>query len=80
MSALKQVGKAPADGKYPNAARWYRHLSSFAEKERSAFGAGSGAAGDAPAKAAAAAPADDDDDDVDLFGSDDEEVGMGYFC
>lgn len=57
--------------------RWYNHIKSFSDKERSQF----------PNKKAefstvggsAAKPADDDDDDVDLFGSDDEEVLNTFF-
>ncbi|VVC25385.1 Hypothetical protein CINCED_3A007389 [Cinara cedri] len=53
--------------KTPNVLRWYNHIKSFSDKERSQF----------PNKKAefstgASKPADDDDD-VDLFGSDDEE-------
>jgi len=62
VSTLKSVGaKAPDAKKFPHAARWFRHIQSYSEQERKAFGA--------PGAAAAA----DDDDDVDLFGSDDDE-------
>lgn len=62
--------------KTPNVLRWYNHIKSFSDKERSQF----------PNKKAefftlggsAAKPADDDDD-VDLFGSDDEEVLNSIF-
>lgn len=62
--------------KTPNVLRWYNHIKSFTDKERSQFPNKKAefSAGDS-AKPAAAAADDDDDDDVDLFGSDDEEVG-----
>lgn len=56
---------SPSSDEFPHAARWYRHIGSFAPSELSASPGKKGAA-------AAAAEAADDDDDVDLFGSDDE--------
>lgn len=54
--------------KTPNVLRWYNHIKSFSDKERSEFSNKS-----AEFSTVAAKPSDDDDD-VDLFGSDDEEV------
>lgn len=50
---------------YPNFARWFNHIASFAGEFDTL------PAGNAPAAAAAE---EEDDDDVDLFGSDDEDV------
>lgn len=64
--------QAPQD-KTPNVLRWYNHIKSFSDKERSQFP--NKKADFSVASGASAAKADaDDDDDVDLFGSDDEEV------
>jgi len=68
-------GKAPT-GNAPHAQRWYRHIASFTQQERSAWGGQAlpQVAGGKPTVAApAAAAAADDDDDVDLFGSDEED-------
>ena len=66
-------GKAPT-GNVPHVQRWYRHIASFTQQERSAWGGQAlpQVAGGKPTVAAPAAAADDDDD-VDLFGSEDEE-------
>ncbi|TQW08107.1 elongation factor 1-beta [Cordyceps javanica] len=79
VAVFKAFSTAPAADKYPNAARWYKHIASheseFAtlpgdpSKAYSAYGPESGDLTINPAKAAEA----EDDDDVDLFGSDDEE-------
>lgn len=77
MDTLSAI--AVPQSKTPNVLRWYNHIKSFTDKERSQFpnkkAEFSAAAGDSAKPAAAAANDDDDDDDVDLFGSDDEEVG-----
>ncbi|KAG8893328.1 Translation elongation factor 1 beta, partial [Tulasnella sp. 417] len=76
VGVYTSVGSAPDASQYPHAARWYKHIASYAQEHETLpgdkeaglklFAAGaSGAA--APAAAAA------DDDDIDLFGSDDEE-------
>ncbi|XP_025193667.1 elongation factor 1-beta' [Melanaphis sacchari] len=57
--------------KTPNVLRWYNHIKSFTEKERTQFP--NKKAEFSVSSANAAKPADDDDDDVDLFGSDDED-------
>lgn len=61
--------------KTPNVLRWYNHIKSFTDKERSQFPNKKAdftlVSGSAEKPAAA-----DDDDDVDLFGSDDEEVNL----
>ncbi|XP_003738168.1 elongation factor 1-beta' [Galendromus occidentalis] len=65
---LQQLKSAPEVSKFPHAARWFKHISSFAAGEQKSWPS----AGGPPPKAAPAAKDDDDDDDVDLFGSDDE--------
>ncbi|KAJ4417565.1 Translation elongation factor 1 beta [Gnomoniopsis sp. IMI 355080] len=77
---FKAISSAPDATKYPNAARWYKHIASFedefatlsgdASKPYTVYGPDASEVTLNPAKAPAAA---DDDDDVDLFGSDDEE-------
>ncbi|KAI9698994.1 MAG: Translation elongation factor 1 beta [Candelina mexicana] len=82
VQSFKALKEAPDSKKFPHAARWYKHISSY-ESEFSSL------PGD-PSKAyttygpektettlnPAKAPANegvDDDEDIDLFGSDDEE-------
>merc|ERR1711963_945437 len=68
-SDVEALASVPDDldaAKFPNVARWARHIRSFSEAERSAWGGAS-------KSAAAPAAEEEDDDDVDLFGSDDEE-------
>ncbi|KAL8413940.1 hypothetical protein RB594_005249 [Gaeumannomyces avenae] len=77
---FKALSSAPDAEKYPNAARWYKHIASFEDefstlpgdsaKPYTEYGPEVVAATLNPAKAPAAA---EEDDDVDLFGSDDEE-------
>jgi len=67
VKTLDQIKTAPCLDKFPHAARWYKHVSSYSASERKAFRAPGG--GDAKPTAAASK---DDDDDMDLFGSDDE--------
>merc|ERR1711963_643530 len=67
-SDVEALASVPDDldaAKFPNVARWARHIRSFSEAERSAWGGAS-------KSAAAPAAEEEDDDDVDLFGSDDE--------
>uniref|UniRef100_U5EMQ4 Putative elongation factor 1 beta/delta chain n=1 Tax=Corethrella appendiculata TaxID=1370023 RepID=U5EMQ4_9DIPT len=72
LSVFTALGKSPA-GDYLHIQRWYRHIASFNDKERAAFG-GQALPQVAGAKPTVASkPAADDDDDVDLFGSEDEE-------
>eukprot|EP00010_Vexillifera_abyssalis_P008005 CAMPEP_0201544436 /NCGR_PEP_ID=MMETSP0173_2-20130828/1045_1 /ASSEMBLY_ACC=CAM_ASM_000268 /TAXON_ID=218659 /ORGANISM="Vexillifera sp., Strain DIVA3 564/2" /LENGTH=212 /DNA_ID=CAMNT_0047952545 /DNA_START=79 /DNA_END=717 /DNA_ORIENTATION=+ len=55
--------------KFVNVSRWYNHIATFSDEQKSAFSSASSAA----APAAAAGGADEDDDsDVDLFASDDD--------
>src|ERR1700712_5727219 len=78
----KAITKAPAAAKHPNAARWYKHITSYeaefsalpgdASKAYSTYGPTASVATINPAKLPEKA-AEEDDDDVDLFGSDDEE-------
>jgi len=57
------------DKKFPNVARWARHINSFSDAEKKAW------TSDSSASTKAAAPAADDDD-VDLFGSDDDDEAV----
>lgn len=73
-STIDNIKSAPPASKFPHAARWYVHISSYPIAERKAWpAAGDGdtvpSAKAAPTQAAAASA---DDDDIDLFGSDDE--------
>jgi elongation factor 1-beta len=80
VSTHKALKSAPDTTKYPHAARWYKHITSWtdefatlpgdAAKEYSTYGPEVTTATLNPAKAPAA---EEDDDEVDLFGSDDEE-------
>ena len=83
MAVYKSLGSSSApSAQYPHAARWYRHIKSYAAEHSGLPGDASKDAesylpssskGTTSAPAASAAAADDDDDDeVDLFGSDDE--------
>ncbi|XP_060881194.1 elongation factor 1-beta' [Metopolophium dirhodum] len=54
----------------PNLLRWFNHIKSFTDKERTQFPKKKADFSSAPASAPKPA---DDDDDVDLFGSDDED-------
>lgn len=62
-AAFEALSSAPSAAKFPHVSRWYKHISSYSQSERSAFPG---------LKSAAAAKKPADDDDVDLFGSDDE--------
>lgn len=72
---------SPAADKYPNAARWYKHIASYesefatlpgdASKAYTTYGPEAVAVAINPAKAPA--KAEEEEEDVDLFGSDDEE-------
>lgn len=69
------ITTAPDAAKYPNAARWYKHIASYENEFSSLPGdkeAKLEAFGPEAANTAAAAEGEDEDD-VDLFGSDDEE-------
>ncbi|KAL2146437.1 hypothetical protein VTI28DRAFT_3906 [Corynascus sepedonium] len=76
---FKALNAAPDATKYPNAARWYKHIASYEEefptlpgdasKPYTVYGPDVAEVTLNPAKA----PAAEEDDDVDLFGSDDEE-------
>lgn len=80
VAVFKAFSAAPDAEKYPNAARWYKHIASHeaefatlpgdASKAYTVYGPESSNLTVNPAKAPAA---DEDDDDVDLFASDDEE-------
>ncbi|KAJ0355276.1 hypothetical protein KNSL1_000999 [Colletotrichum chrysophilum] len=80
VAVYKALSSAPDAEKYPNAARWYKHISTYesefatlpgdASKAYSVYGP---EASELPVNPAKAPAADEDEDDVDLFGSDDEE-------
>ncbi|KAK0713905.1 hypothetical protein B0T26DRAFT_718954 [Lasiosphaeria miniovina] len=80
VAVFKALKSSPDATKYPNAARWYKHIASYedefpalsgdASKPYSVYGPEISELAVNPAKAPAA---EEDDDDVDLFGSDDEE-------
>jgi len=81
VAVFKALSAAPNAEKYPNAARWYKHIASYedefatlsgdATKPYTTYGPDVAEVTLNPAKAPAAA--EEEDDDVDLFGSDDEE-------
>jgi len=81
VATYKGLKSAPDATKYPHAARWYKHITSYstefatlagdASKAYTTYGPEVSAVTLNPAKAPAAE--EDDDDEVDLFGSDDEE-------
>ncbi|KFY12426.1 hypothetical protein V491_06793 [Pseudogymnoascus sp. VKM F-3775] len=80
VATFKALSSAPDAAKYPNAARWYKHIASYADefetlsgdatKPYTAYGPEVAEVTLNPAKAPAA---EEEDEDVDLFGSDDEE-------
>ncbi|KAK3362010.1 hypothetical protein B0T24DRAFT_640626 [Lasiosphaeria ovina] len=80
VAVFKALKSSPDATKYPNAARWYKHIASYedefptlsgdASKPYSVYGPETSELAVNPAKAPAA---EEDDEDVDLFGSDDEE-------
>lgn len=82
VELFNAIGKAPDAAKFPNLARFYNHIASFAADARAKWPAAfSGKAGAAPAKAAAAAPAKaaaapakEEDDAENLFGDDDDDA------
>ncbi|KAK7753233.1 Translation elongation factor 1 beta [Diatrype stigma] len=79
VATHKALSSAPDASKYPNAARWYKHIASFEEefptlpgdatKPYTVYGPDVAEVTLNPAKA----PAAEEDDDVDLFASDEEE-------
>jgi len=81
VTCFKTISSTPDAAKYPQAARWYKHIASYEEefggldgdksKAFTEYGPTAAEAEDGGAPVPAAGG--DDDDDVDLFGSDDEE-------
>ncbi|POS87827.1 elongation factor 1-beta, partial [Erysiphe pulchra] len=81
VTIFKALKQAPDSAKYPHAARWYKHISSYQNefanlpgdttKEYSTYGPEATEVTLNPAKAPTVGG--DDDDDIDLFGSDEEE-------
>ncbi|KAK1781477.1 hypothetical protein QBC45DRAFT_430850 [Copromyces sp. CBS 386.78] len=82
VAVFKALKEAPSAEKYPNAARWYKHIATYEEEFATLAGDSSAPYTTYgpevaevtinPAKAPEAA-AEEEDEDVDLFGSDDEE-------
>ncbi|KAK0610541.1 elongation factor 1-beta [Bombardia bombarda] len=82
VAVYKALGAAPDAAKYPNAARWYKHIASYedefatlsgdASKPYTVYGPEVAEVTLNPAKAPEAA-AEEEDEEVDLFGSDDDE-------
>lgn len=80
MTVFKALSSSPDAEKYPYAARWYKHISTYendfatlpgdASKSYSVYGPESAELTLNPSKAEEEGG---DDEDVDLFGSDDEE-------
>lgn len=81
VAVFKALSGAPDAEKYPNAARWYKHIASYedefptlagdASKPYTVYGPEVAEVTLNPAKAPAAE--EEEEEDVDLFGSDDEE-------
>jgi len=72
VHVFKALSSTPDAAVVPHAARWYKHIHSYASEFDTLPGtskAGEALTASAPAAAPAAA---EEDDDVDLFGSDDE--------
>ncbi|KAL0938829.1 elongation factor 1-beta [Colletotrichum truncatum] len=80
VAVYKALQSSPNAEKYPHAARWYKHISTYesefatlpgdASKAYSVYGP---EASELPVNPAKAPAAEEEDDDVDLFGSDEEE-------
>jgi len=66
VSAFKQVQKAPDAQKYAYVSRWFNHINSFTDGERSSFRVADAASASAP-------KAENKDDEIDLFGDDEED-------
>ena len=61
LSVSEAVGKEPDPGKFPHAARWFRHVASYPAKARKSF-----AKAKSDGYVAGKAQEDDGEDDVDL--------------
>jgi len=79
LTAFKAFGgTAPAEGKFPHAARWYKHIASFQPNETAAWpGQGSSgrtaANGESAVAGGSGSGGGGGDDDFDLFGEDSDE-------
>lgn len=81
MTIYKAIATAPDKEKYPNAARWYKHIASHqtdfgtlpGEKSTDISKYGPEVTPSAVNPAAAPEKEEEEDEEVDLFGSDDEE-------
>lgn len=72
VAVFEAMSGAPNAAKYAHAARWYKHISSYATEFATLAGEKKAFSEYGPAAKAAPAPKADDDD-VDLFASDEEE-------
>ncbi|KAJ8908137.1 hypothetical protein NDN08_008232 [Rhodosorus marinus] len=72
IAVAKQIPEASIEG-YENIARWFKHILSFSEEERSHF-----PGDDAPAAAAKEEDGEDEFDADDLFGDDEDEDEEAY--
>ncbi|AEO67824.1 uncharacterized protein THITE_2116933 [Thermothielavioides terrestris NRRL 8126] len=83
VAVFKALSAAPDAAKYPNAARWYKHIASYEDefatlpgdssKPYTVYGPETVEVTVNPAKAPAEEAKEEEEEDVDLFGSDDEE-------
>jgi len=67
-AAFSELKNAPSS-EYQHALRWYNHIKSYSQAERSKWAGASASGGAKPS----ASKAEDDEEDIDLFGDDDEE-------
>eukprot|EP01115_Flamella_aegyptia_P006499 TRINITY_DN2714_c0_g1_i1.p1 TRINITY_DN2714_c0_g1~~TRINITY_DN2714_c0_g1_i1.p1 ORF type:complete len:219 (-),score=105.35 TRINITY_DN2714_c0_g1_i1:17-673(-) len=68
VEVLAQVTSAPDASKAPHAARWYQHISSFAEEERKSWGSVA-----ASTTTTTEAKESKDENDIDLFADDNDD-------
>jgi len=80
VAVFKALKGSPDAAKYPNAARWYKHIASYEDEFATLSGDSSKPytvygpeVAEVTLNPAKAPEAEEDEDDVDLFGSDDEE-------
>ena len=83
VASFKGLKEQPNAAKYPNASRWYKHITSYQSefsslpgdpsKAYTTYGPEKSEATLNPKDAPSAAAAEDEDEEEDLFGSDDEE-------
>jgi len=80
VAVFKALKSSPDAAKYPNAARWYKHIASYEDEFPTLAGDASQPytvygpeVAEVTINPAKAPDAEEEDEDVDLFGSDDEE-------